>query len=107
MRRWLRATRTRRALAAGLRRTANPVQPPSRFDCCPILTDRARAVRDQLLELASALEENQTPDPASVALVRELLVDGTGPLYNPNVPVGDLYTTLNRALAGITAERAL
>jgi hypothetical protein len=103
-RRRLQSARTRRALAAGLRRTADPMQPPRRFDCCPVLADRAAAVRDELLELANALEQTQTPDPACVALIRELLTNGTGPLYNPNVPAGDLQTTLTRARAGITAK---
>jgi len=57
----------------------------------------------QLLELANALEQTRTPDPAIVALIRELLTDGTSPLYNPNLPATDLQTTLTRARAGITA----
>jgi hypothetical protein len=85
-RRRLQSERTRRALAAGLRRTADPIQPPRRFDPCPVLAERAEAVHDQLLELANALEQTQTPDPASVALLRELLTNGTSPLYNPNQP---------------------
>jgi hypothetical protein len=61
-------------------------------------------VRDQLLELANALEQTQTPDPACVARIRELLTNGTSPLYNPNLPAGDLQTTLTRARAEITAQ---
>ena len=102
-RRRLQSERTRRALAAGLRRTASPIQPSRRFDPCPVLADRAAAMAGQLLELANALEETGTPDPASVALIRELLTDGTSPLYNPNLPATDLQTTLTRARAGITA----
>jgi hypothetical protein len=102
----LQSSRTRRALAAGLRRTADPIQPPRRFDPCPVLADRAAAVRDQLLELANALEQTTTPDPACVALIRELLTNGTSPLYNPNLPARDLQTTLTRARAGITAQPA-
>jgi hypothetical protein len=100
-RRRLQSVRTRRALAIGLRRTADPIQPPCRFDPCPVLPDRAAAVRDQLLELANALEQTPTPDPACVALIRELLTNGTGPLYNPNLPAGNVQTTLTRARAGI------
>jgi hypothetical protein len=103
-RRRLQSPRTRRALAAGLRRTADPIQPPRRFDPCPVLADRAQAVRGQLLELATALEQTQTPDPACVALIRELLTNGTSPLYNPNLPAGDLHATLARARAGITTQ---
>jgi hypothetical protein len=103
-RRRLQSARTRRALAAGLRRTADPIQPPRRFDPCPVLADRAEAVRAELLELANALEQTQTPDPAYVALLRELLTNGTSPLYNPNLPASDLHATLARARAGITAQ---
>jgi hypothetical protein len=85
----LQGARTRRALAAGLRRTADPIQPPRRFDCCPILAERAAEVRDQLLELANALERTTTPDPVCVALIRELLTNGASPLYNPNLPADE------------------
>ena len=103
-RRRLQSARTRRALAAGLRRTANPIQPPRRFDCCPILTDRAAAVRDSYSSSPTPSNTPQTPDPACVALIRELLTNGTSPLYNPNLPAGDLQHTLTRARAGITTQ---
>jgi hypothetical protein len=103
-RRRLQSERKRRALAAGLRRTADPNQPPSRFDPCPVLIDRAQAVRAELLELADALEQNRAPNPACVALIRELLMNGTSPLYNPNLTVDDLRTTLSGARAGMTNE---
>jgi hypothetical protein len=98
----LQSARTRRALAAGLRRTAEPIQPSRRLDPCPVLVDRVAAVRAQLLELADDLERTQTPDPACVAVLRELLTNGGSPLYNPNVPADDLHTTLARARAGLT-----
>ena len=101
-RRRLQSARTRRALAAGLRRTADSNQPPIRFDLCLVLVNRAQAVRAELLALADALEQTHTPDPASVALVRELLTNGTSPLYNPNLPADDLHTILIRVGAGIT-----
>jgi hypothetical protein len=103
-RRRLQSERKCRALAAGLRRTADPNQPPSRFDPCPVLIDRAQAVRAELLELADALEQTRAPDPACVALIRELLMNGTSPLYNPNLTVDDLRTTLSGARAGMTNE---
>src|ERR1700761_9090768 len=84
----LQSLRTRHALAAGLRRTADPNQPPTRFDPCPVLVDRAQAVRTELLELADTLEQTHTPNPASVALLRELLTNGASSLYNPNIPAG-------------------
>jgi hypothetical protein len=98
------STRARRALADGLRRTAAPTQPPRRFDCCPVLLDRVQAVRAELLELAAALEQANDPDPASVALIHELLTNGCSPLYNPNLPADDLRATLNRAHAGLATE---
>jgi hypothetical protein len=103
-RRRLQSARTRRALAAGLRRTADPNQPPSRFDPCPLLIDRVQTVRAELLALANALEQTHVPDPASVAQLRELLTNGTSPLYNPNLPADDLHTTLAHARAGITNQ---
>ena len=97
----LQSVRSRRALAAGVRRTADPIQPSRRLDPCPVLVDRVAAVRAQLFELADDLEQTQTPDPACVALLHELLTTGSSPLYNPNVPADELHTTLARARAGL------
>jgi hypothetical protein len=97
----LQSARSRRALAAGLRRTAEPIQPCRRLDPCPVLVDRVAAVRAKLLELASDLEQTQTPDPACVAVLHELLTNGSSPLYNPNVPADDLRAILARARAGL------
>jgi hypothetical protein len=110
-RRRLISHRSRRTLAREVRRTACPrpscwldrCTPPLRCTVLP-LPDRVAAVRFQLLETADALEGNHDPDPACVALIRELLRDGASPLYNPNVPLADLRTTLNRANTGITRE---
>lgn len=98
----LQSARTRRALAAGLRRAADPIQPSRRLDRCPVLVDRVAAVRAQLFEIASDLEQTQTPNPACVAVLRELLTNGSSPLYNPNVPTDDLHTILAHARAGLT-----
>jgi hypothetical protein len=93
--------RNRRALATSLRQTVAPTQPARRVDCCPVLPERVASARPALLRLASALERNREPDPASVALVQELLSDGCGPLYNPNLPADDLRRAITRASAGI------
>jgi hypothetical protein len=100
----LQRSHSRQTLADGLRRTAAPNQPPRRFDCCPVLTDRVAAVRSELLELASALEQTDDPDPACVALIHELLTNGCSPLYNPNLPADDLHATLTHARAGIANQ---
>jgi uncharacterized membrane protein len=105
-RRRLQSPRTRRALAEGLRRTADPIQPPRRLDPCPILADRVAPIRGELLELANALEQTRTPDPATIALLRELLTNGTSPLYNPKLHADDLHDALARARARITAPPA-
>jgi len=103
-RKQLQSARNRRALAAGLRRTATETHPSHRFDVCPILTDRVAAVRPELLKLARTLERTEAPDPASIALIHELLTSGTSPLYNPNIPADELHTNLARARDGISGE---
>jgi hypothetical protein len=95
------SARKRQALAAGLRRTAALTQPPRRFDTCPILTDRVAAVRPELLQLADALEQTNDLNPASVALIHELLTNACSPLYNPNLPTERLHATISQAHAGI------
>jgi hypothetical protein len=103
-RRRLQSPRTRRTLAAGLRRTADPIQSHCRFDPCPVLVDRVAPLRDELVKLAIDLEETQTPDLACVALIRELLTDGSSPLYNPNIHVSELRATLDHVRARLTHE---
>jgi hypothetical protein len=93
--------RSRRALARWLRDTAATTQPPTRFDISPVLRDRVADVRADLCELASTLQQHRDPDPACVALLRELLRDGASPLYNPNVPAADLQLTLARVRIGL------
>jgi hypothetical protein len=100
-RKLLLSERKRRALAAGLRRTASPAQPPTRFDTCPILLDRVARVRDELLQIADRVEHVRDPDPTCIALIQELLTNACGPLYNRNVPEADLHATLVRARAGL------
>ena len=100
-RRHLASTRSRQALAGGLRRAADPNQPPYRFDSCPVLRDRVSVVRTEMLDLARALEQAPAPDPTSVALIRELLTNGCSPLYNPNLSTDELRATLTDARAGM------
>jgi hypothetical protein len=63
---------------------------------------RLTPVRGELLERASALEQTQTPDPASVTLLRELSTNAA--LYSPHLPADDLHATLAQARAGITTQ---
>jgi hypothetical protein len=100
-RRRLVSSRSRRALARCLHETAATTQPPTRFDSCPVLRDRVADVRAELCDLGSALERHPDPDPACVALIRELLSDGASPLYNPNVPASDLQVALARVRVGL------
>jgi hypothetical protein len=102
----LSSTRSRNALVDGLRRAADPNQPPLRFDCCPVLLDRVATVRSDMLELARALEQTPAPDPTSVALIRELLTNGCSPLYNPNLPSDELRATLTHARDGMAQPRS-
>lgn len=102
---------SRRTLARELRQAACPQAPrwldhrkiPSPCSVLP-LAHRVAVVRSQLLDTAAALESNHDPDPACVALIRELLRDGASPLYNPNAPAADLCTALKRATAGIALD---
>lgn len=100
-RRRLGSTRSRQALADGLRRAADPNQPPRRFDCCPVLGDRVALVRTEMLELARELQQAPAPDLTSVALIHELLANGCSPLYNANLSTDELRATLTHARAGM------
>jgi hypothetical protein len=97
------SVRRRRSLAHQLRESVSSRQPPSRFDGCaiPVLWNRATAMRAEVLDIASALEGGIDHDPVCVAIIRELLSDGTSPLYNPNVPEAVLRATLGRASGGL------
>ena len=66
-----------------------------------MLRDRVSVVRTEMLELARALEQAASPDPTSVALIRELLTNGCSPLYNPNLSTDELRATLTDAHAGM------
>jgi hypothetical protein len=71
-----------------------------------VLADRVAAVRLDLLLVADALKHCLDPDPASVALIRELLTNGCSPLYNANVSAQEPHATLARASAQITVGTA-
>jgi hypothetical protein len=107
-RRRLISTRTRRGLSRELRHVAAS-QPHARVGpsaIVPVLHDRVAAVRDELLDVATALEHGNPSDhdPVRVARIRELLRDGASPLYNPNVAAAGLYTTLSQARSGLAID---
>jgi hypothetical protein len=99
-----RAQRKRRVLVQWLRRTANRAldTDPIRRDREALLHYRAAAVRADLLEIAAILERTQTPNPAYVATLNELLSNGCdSPLYNPRIPVSELHASLDDIRSGL------
>jgi hypothetical protein len=97
--RTLTCRRHRRALARGLRHTAAPATVPARADICPVLRDRVEAIRPEMLQIAAAIEHGCDADPASFALIHQLLTDRCSPLYDVQVPPVDLYAAVMRVRA--------
>jgi len=98
--RWRRhhAERKRRVLVQQLRLTADRAHDtdPIRRRREPLLHYRAAAVRTDLLEIAAILEHTQTPDPASIATLYKLLINGCdSPLYNRETHISELHATLD------------
>lgn len=76
--------RSRAQLARSFRRTVAEVQRPRtpRYGAAvPLRTAAVRPWSEALLGLADRLDAPDTLSPAAIARVRELLTDGTGPLY--------------------------
>jgi hypothetical protein len=73
----------RRALADSLEEAMSIAEGRSRrVSASPPLARREiRAARATLLDLSHALRNDETVDPAGVALTLQLLTDGAGPLY--------------------------
>jgi hypothetical protein len=95
MRRQSRLTspRNRRRLAASARGAARARSTRSRH--VVLLTDRAAAVRDELLELALILEHADHRDASWILAIEKLLTDGcASPLYNPDIHMSELRATL-------------
>ena len=87
------SVRKRRSLAASLRRAATCKSTESRRTV--LLLDRAAAVRDELLELASVLERADDLDVSWVLAIHKLLTDGCGsPLYNRDIHILELRATV-------------
>lgn len=103
------AEHRRRVIVRWLRRTANRTEEsePIARRRQPLLHYRAATVRTELLEIAAVLDGAQSPDPASLATLRELLANGCdSPLYNPDIHVSELHATLHHVRAGLRADDA-
>jgi hypothetical protein len=100
----LTSAHNRRILAKWLRRTANrtPHPRPRTRTPEPLLHYRVSAVRTDLLEIAATLEHAQTPDPARVTALHDLLANGCdSPLYNADIHISELYATLDYVRSGL------
>ena len=100
--------RSRRRHARWLRGIANCASDQSaiRRHNEVLLRYRAAAARTDLLELATMLERAHEPDPACMAALHELLSDGRdSALFNPNIPVEELHTTIEHVRAGLKPPR--
>lgn len=102
------SARRRRRLAQWLRRTASrSLDPDPRHPRSGVLLhDRAAGVRDDLLEIADALERTDDPDRRTVHALLELLRNGcNSPLYDPDVHESELHATLYYARAALLLPR--
>lgn len=95
----------RRALAAGFEKALEACEGPRpRFSSAVAPAKyEVRAARAALLELCQDLRERPTVAPAGVALARELLTDGTSPLYIESRNDA-LWQALRRATAALDAD---
>jgi hypothetical protein len=79
---WLRRSRHRRQLAAGLEHLVRECErPPTLTASPPIHRPTIRAARADLLELAAQLRGPHALDPRGIAMVRRLLVNDQSPLH--------------------------
>lgn len=81
----LTSPRTRRQLAASLRRSVSVAQrapTAGLFSAVPVDRDAVEASREGLLGLADALDRLGPGEPCGLARLNILLTDGSGPLYS-------------------------
>lgn len=108
--RQLTSGRSRRSLAGSLKRTVQLAREPRRFG--PAVPVDRRAVleaRLQILEIASRLEDGAPTNPRGVAIVHELLTDGSSPLYASSLTRSDssngqLHNRLDQATSALGAN---
>jgi hypothetical protein len=100
----LMTARTRRTMARRLRDIANDAndRDPIRRRNDVLLHDRAAAMRTDLLEVAALIEQAHDPDPARIAVLRDLLANGCdSPLYNSDIHISELHATLDYLRSGL------
>lgn len=82
--RQLTSIKSRHRLASSLSRAADRVSQPRVYTSAAPLDRRAVAkARPQLIELARRLEDSSPVGVRGVAMIHQLLVDGTSPMYPP------------------------
>ena len=100
------SSRHRRVVARWLRRTARHSQQPHPLTRRreTLLHYRVAVVRSELLEIAAILEHTPDVDPACIGELHVLLADGCdSPLYNADIHVSELQSTLHYIRASLTA----
>ncbi|HEY7631911.1 MAG TPA: hypothetical protein VH817_14480 [Thermoleophilaceae bacterium] len=104
--RQLTGTKNRRKLASSLMRAADRVSRPNVFSPTAPLDRRAVAeARPQMIELSHRLEDSSPVGVRGVAMIHQLLTDGTSPMYSPGWTAERSATELSDRLSA--AARAL
>jgi len=95
----------RREVAGALRRIAGQRR-ASRHDVVPVLVDRVRPIRGELLAVAEEIERMPALDPRTMAEISGLVHDGArSPLLNRAVPETELEMALKRIRFRLAALR--
>lgn len=94
------------ALADGLERAVADADRPRRAisAAAPISAGEVLAARDDLLALVAVLRTAPEPSPQALALTRRLLIDSTGPLFQP-ADAGALARAAREALGAFDTGR--
>jgi hypothetical protein len=99
------APERRREVAGSLRRIAGQRR-TSRHDVVPVLVDRVRPIRGELLAVAEEIERMPALDPRTMAEIAGLVHDGArSPLLNGAVPETELEMALRRIRFRLAALR--
>jgi hypothetical protein len=87
----------RRVMAESIERALEEAGRPRAFSAAVPVRAEALDVRDELAALAALLRTAPAPPPRALALSRELILDGTSPLFNPEA-AGTLRGAVNETL---------